>query len=134
MDLEKFFDRVNHALLMGKLAQKIEDAHVLKLIRRYLEAGMMQEGLTSPRAEGAPQGGPLSPLLSNIVLYSSWTGNWNGAFHAFCRYADDCNVYVRSQRAGERVLASLTRFISERLKLQVNAARARWTSRGGVSF
>jgi RNA-directed DNA polymerase len=124
MDLEKFFDRVNHDLLMGKLAQKIEDARVLKLIRRYLKAGMMQEGLTSPRAQGTPQGGPLSPLLSNIVLYSSWTGNWNGAAMLVCRYADDCNVYVRSQRAGERVLASLTRFISERLKLQVNAAKS----------
>jgi RNA-directed DNA polymerase len=123
MDLEKFFDRVNHDLLMGKLAQKIDDARVLKLIRRYLEAGMMEEGLVSPRTEGTPQGGPLSPLLSNIVL-TQLDRELERRGHAFCRYADDCNVYVSSQRAGERVLASLTRFISERLKLQVNAAKS----------
>ncbi len=123
MDLEKFFDRVNHDLLMGKLAQKIGDARVLKLIRRYLEAGMMQEGLVSPRAEGTPQGGPLSPLLSNIVL-DELDRELEKRGHAFCRYADDCNVYVRSQKAGERVLASVTRFLSERLQLKVNAVKS----------
>jgi RNA-directed DNA polymerase len=123
MDLEKFFDRVNHDSLMCKLAQKIDDARVLKLIRRYLEAGMMAEGLVSPRTEGTPQGGPLSPLLSNIVL-TELDRELERRGHAFCRYADDCNVYVRSQKAGERVLASLTRFLSERLKLKVNAAKS----------
>jgi RNA-directed DNA polymerase len=123
MDLEKFFDRVNHDILMGKLAQKIGDARVLKLIRGYLEAGMMHDGLVSPRVEGTPQGGPLSPLLSNIVL-TELDRELERRGHAFCRYADDCNVYVRSQRAGERVMASLTRFLLERLKLKVNAAKS----------
>ena len=123
IDLEKFFDRVNHDLLMSKLAEKIDDARVLKLIRRYLEAGMMAEGLVSPRVQGTPQGGPLSPLLSNIVL-TELDRELERRGHAFCRYADDCNVYVRSQRAGERVLASLTRFLSERLKLKVNAGKS----------
>ena len=123
MDLEKFFDRVNHDLLMGKLACKIGDARVLRLIRRYLEAGMMQDGLVSARREGTPQGGPLSPLLSNIVL-TELDRELEGRGHAFCRYADDCNVYVGTQRAGERVLASLTRFLSVRLKLKVNAAKS----------
>jgi RNA-directed DNA polymerase len=123
IDLEKFFDRVNHDRLMSKLAEKINDARVLKLIRRYLEAGIMAEGLVSPRSEGTPQGGPLSPLLSNIVL-TELDRELERRGHAFCRYADDCNVYVRSQQAGERVLASLTRFLSERLKLKVNAAKS----------
>ena len=123
MDLEKFFDRVNHDLLMGKLAQKIDDARVLKLIRRYLEAGMMQDGVVSPRSEGTPQGGPLSPLLSNIML-TDLDRELERRGHAFCRYADDCNVYVRSRVAGERVLASLTGFLSVRLKLKVNAEKS----------
>jgi group II intron reverse transcriptase/maturase len=123
LDLEKFFDRVNHDLLMGKLAQKIDDRRVLQLIRRYLEAGMMAEGAISPRMEGTPQGGPLSPLLSNILL-TDLDRELERRGHAFCRYADDCNIYVRSRQAGERVLASLTRFLSERLKLKVNAAKS----------
>jgi RNA-directed DNA polymerase len=123
MDLEKFFDRVNHDRLMSKLAEKIEDARVLKLIRCYLKAGMMKEGLVSPRSEGTPQGGPLSPLLSNIVL-TELDCELERRGHAFCRYADDCNVYVGSQKAGERVLASITRFISQRLKLKVNVAKS----------
>jgi len=123
IDLEQFFDRVNHDDLMGKLAQKIEDARILTLIRRYLEAGMMAGGLTSPRVEGMPQGGPLSPLLSNIVL-TELDRELEGRGHHFCRYADDCNVYVGSRKAGERVLTSLTRFLSERLKLKVNAAKS----------
>ena len=123
MDLEKFFDRVNHDLLMGKLAKKIDDARVLKLIRRYLEAGMMQDGVVSPRSEGTPQGGPLSPLLSNIML-TELDRELERRGHAFCRYADDCNVYIRSRQAGERVLASLTGFLWERLKLKVNAEKS----------
>jgi group II intron reverse transcriptase/maturase len=123
LDLEKFFDRVNHDLLMGKLAQKIKDRRVLQLIRRYLEAGMMAEGLVSPRSEGTPQGGPLSPLLSNILL-TELDRELERRGHAFCRYADDCNIYVRSERTGERVLASVTRFLAERLKLEVNVTKS----------
>lgn len=123
MDLEKFFDRVNHDILMGKLAQKIDDERVLKLIRRYLEAGMMDNGVVSPRTEGTPQGGPLSPLLSNILL-TELDQELERRGHAFCRYADDCNIYVRSRTAGERVMTSITRFLSERLKLTVNAAKS----------
>jgi len=123
LDLEKFFDRVNHDLLMGRLAKRITDRRVLQLIRRYLEAGMMADGLVSPRREGTPQGGPLSPLLSNILL-TELDRELERRGHRFCRYADDCNIYVRSQRAGERLLASLTRFLAERLKLKVNEAKS----------
>lgn len=123
MDLEQFFDRVNHDLLMGKLAAKVGDARVLKLIRRYLEAGMMAEGIISPRTQGTPQGGPLSPLLSNILL-TELDRELERRGHAFCRYADDCNIYVRSHAAGEQLLASLTRFLTERLKLKVNTAKS----------
>jgi RNA-directed DNA polymerase len=123
MDLEKFFDRVNHDVLMHKLSQKIDDGRVLRLIRRYLEAGMMADGIVSPRTEGTPQGGPLSPLLSNILL-TDLDRELERRGHAFCRYADDCNIYVRSQAAGERVMASLTRFLGQRLKLTVNAAKS----------
>ena len=123
MDLEKFFDRVNHDLLMEKLSKKIDDGRVLQLIRRYLEAGMMAEGIVSPRTEGTPQGGPLSPLLSNILL-TGLDRELERRGHAFCRYADDCNIYVRSQQAGERVMASITRFLADTLKLTVNAAKS----------
>ena len=123
MDLEKFFDRVNHDMLMAKLAKKVGDGRVLKLIRRYLEAGMMAEGVVSPRAQGTPQGGPLSPLLSNILL-TELDRELEHRGHAFCRYADDCNIYVRSQAAGERVLAGISQFLSERLKLTVNEAKS----------
>jgi group II intron reverse transcriptase/maturase len=123
MDLEKFFDRVNHDLLMEKLSKKIGDGRVLCLIRRYLEAGMMAEGVVSPRAEGTPQGGPLSPLLSNVLL-TELDQELERRGHVFCRYADDCNIYVRSQLAGERVMASLTRFLADTLKLTVNAAKS----------
>ena len=123
MDLEQFFDRVNHGLLMQKLSTKIEDGRVLRLIRRYLEAGMMAEGIVSPRREGAPQGGPLSPLLSNILL-TELDRELERRGHAFCRYADDCNIYVRSQTAGERVMASITRFLADTLKLTVNVAKS----------
>jgi RNA-directed DNA polymerase len=123
LDLEKFFVRVNHDLLMGRLAQEVGDRRVLQRIRRYLEAGMMTEGVASPRTEGTPQGGPLSPLLSNILL-TDLDRELERRGHAFCRYADDCNIYVCSQQAGERVLASLTRFLAERLKLKVNVAKS----------
>ena len=123
IDLEKFFDRVNHDLLMHKLSQRIEDGRVLQLIRRYLEAGMMAGGITSPRTEGTPQGGPLSPLLSNILL-TELDRELERRGHGFCRYADDCNIYVRSKAAGERVMASLTRFLAQRLKLTVNTAKS----------
>ena len=123
MDLEKFFDRVNHDLLMQKLSTKIDDGRVLRLIRRYLEAGMMAEGIVSPRMEGTPQGGPLSPLLSNILL-TELDEELERRGHAFCRYADDCNIYVKSKTAGERVMASITRFLADTLKLTVNAAKS----------
>jgi RNA-directed DNA polymerase len=123
MDLEKFFDRVNHDLLMEKLSKKIGDRRVLRLIRRYLEAGMMAEGIVSPRTAGTPQGGPLSPLLSNILL-TGLDRELESRGHAFCRYADDCNIYVKSRRAGERVMASITRFLMDTLNLTVNAAKS----------
>lgn len=123
IDLESFFDRVNHDILMGKLSRKVEDGRVLRLIRRYLGAGMMADGLVQPRTEGTPQGGPLSPLLSNILL-TDLDRELERRGHAFCRYADDCNIYVRSQAAGERVMAGLTRFLTGALKLKVNAAKS----------
>jgi len=123
MDLEKFFDRVNHDLLMGKLAQKMDDARVLKLIRRYLEAGMMADGVTQARTEGTPQGGPLSPLLSNILL-TELDRELEARQLSFCRYADDCNIYVGSERAGMGLLRSLSGFLQERLKLKVNQAKS----------
>lgn len=123
MDLEKFFDRVNHDIMMSRLARKIEDKRVLRLIRRYLQAGLFEGGLTSPRSEGTPQGGPLSPLLSNILL-DELDKELERRGHVFCRYADDCNIYVTSQRAGERVLASVEQFLKERLRLTVNRAKS----------
>lgn len=123
MDLEKFFDRVNHDELMARVARKVKDRRMLKLIRRYLESGIMQQGLVEPRSEGTPQGGPLSPLLSNILL-DDLDKELERRGHQFCRYADDCNIYVGSQRAGERVMASLTRFLREQLKLTVNPKKS----------
>jgi RNA-directed DNA polymerase len=123
MDLEKFFDRVNHDILMARIARKVTDKRVLKLIRRYLEAGLMVGGIVSPRTEGTPQGGPLSPLLSNILL-DDLDKELEARGHAFCRYADDSNVYVKSKRAGQRVLESITRFLTGRLKLKVNAEKS----------
>jgi RNA-directed DNA polymerase len=123
MDLEKFFDRVNHDVLMVRLERKISEEPMLKLIRRYLESGIMQKGLTEPRTEGTPQGGPLSPLLSNILL-DDLDKELEERGHAFCRYADDCNIYVGSQRAGRRVMDSITRFLKETLKLKVNPAKS----------
>ena len=123
LDLEKFFDRVNHDILMGKVARKVSDKRVLRLIRRYLEAGMMTEGLVSPRREGTPQGGPLSPLLSNILL-TELDEELERRGHRFCRYADDCNIYVRSQKAGLSLMESLEKFLAKRLKLKVNRAKS----------
>jgi RNA-directed DNA polymerase len=119
MDLEKFFDRVNHDILMARLARRVEDKRLLKIIRRFLEAGMMQHGVCITRQEGTPQGGPLSPLLANLLL-DDLDQELKRRGHSFCRYADDCNIYVISQAAGERILASLTKFLEGKLRLRVN--------------
>ncbi len=123
IDLEKFFDRVNHDILMARVARKVKDKRILLLIRRYLQAGIMAEGLTKATTEGTPQGGPLSPLLSNILL-DDLDKELESRQHKFCRYADDCNIYVHTQRAGERVKESVTLFLSNRLKLKVNEAKS----------
>ena len=123
MDWEKFFDRVNHDVLMARVARQVKDQRLLGLIRRYLESGILQGGLIEPRSEGTPQGGPLSPLLSNILL-DDLDKELERRGHKFCRYADDCNIYVGSQRSGERVLASLTEFLRAKLKLKVNPLKS----------
>lgn len=123
LDLAQFFDRVNHDVLMGRLAHRITDRRVLTLIRRYLQAGMLEGGLVSPRREGTPQGGPLSPLLSNVLL-TGLDRELERRGHRFCRYADDCNIYVRSRRSGERVMASVTHFLERHLRLKVNTAKS----------
>lgn len=123
MDLEKFFDRVNHDVLMNRLWKRLQDKRLLKLIRAYLKAGLMLGGVTSLRAEGMPQGGPLSPLLSNILL-DELDKELERRGHKHLRYADDCNIYVKSKAAGERVLKSLARYVEERLKLRVNVEKS----------
>jgi RNA-directed DNA polymerase len=123
IDLEKFFDSVNHDILMDRVERKVKDERITKLIRRYLQAGIMENGLTIASTEGTPQGGPLSPLLSNILL-DDLDKELERRGSAFCRYADDCNIYVRSQRAGERVKASVTKYLWETLKLKVNEKKS----------
>ena len=123
LDLEKFFDRVNHDKLMGQIAKRVGDKRLLKLIRAFLNAGVMENGLVSPSVEGTPQGGPLSPLLSNLVL-DELDRELERRGHRFVRYADDSNIYVRSQRAGQRVMKSVTRFITQELKLKVNETKS----------
>src|SRR4030088_1005747 len=123
IDLEKFFDRVNHDILMGLVAKRVADKRVLKLIRGFLTAGVLMDGLVGPTEEGTPQGGPLSPLLSNLML-DVMDKELERRGHNFVRYADDCNIYVRSQRGGERVMASIETFLTKRLKLTVNKAKS----------
>jgi group II intron reverse transcriptase/maturase len=123
LDLEKFFDRVNHDVLMHRLGCRVEDKRLLTLIGRYLRAGLLDGGIVSPRTAGTPQGGPLSPLLSNILL-DDLDRELERRGHRFVRYADDCNVYVQSRAAGERVLASLERFLSRRLRLTINRSKS----------
>ncbi len=123
IDLEKFFDRVNHDKLMARAANRVGDKRLLKLIRAFLNAGVMENGLVSPTDEGTPQGGPLSPLLSNVVL-DDLDRELERRGHRFVRYADDCNIYVRSRRAGERVMEGVTRFVERKLKLKVNRAKS----------
>jgi RNA-directed DNA polymerase len=123
IDLEKFFDRVNHDILMALIARRVKDKRLLGLIRRYLQAGIMRGGLETVRTQGTPQGSPLSPLLSNIML-DKLDKELERRRHRFCRYADDCNIYVRSERAGQRVITSLTGFLEGRLRLKVNAAKS----------
>ena len=123
IDLEKFFDRVNHDILMGLVAKRVTDKRLLKLIRGFLTAGVLEGGLVSPTEEGTPQGGPLSPLLSNLML-DVLDKELEKRGRRFVRYADDCNIYVRSQRAGERVMESIEQFLAKRLKLKVNKAKS----------
>src|SRR6202140_5382231 len=123
LDLEKFFDRVNHDILMGLVAKRVTDKRILKLIRGFLTAGVLIDGLVGPTEEGTPQGGPLSPLLSNLML-DVLDKELEKRGHCFVRYADDCNIYVRSQKAGERVLAGIERFLEKRLKLKINKAKS----------
>jgi RNA-directed DNA polymerase len=123
IDLEKFFDLVNHDILMGLVAKRVTDKRILKLIRGFLTAGVLADGLVSPTKEGTPQGGPLSPLLSNLML-DVLDKELEKRGHRFVRYADDCNIYVRSQRAGERVMAGIEQFLAKRLKLRVNKAKS----------
>jgi group II intron reverse transcriptase/maturase len=136
IDIASFFDRVNHDVLMGRLAKRIEDERILRLIRRYLEAGVMTEGVKVRTEMGTPQGGPLSPLLANVLL-GDLDRQLQRRGHRFVRYADDCNVYVGSLRAGERVMAGLRHFLQRRLRLQVNEEKSavdRASQRGFLGF
>ena len=123
IDLERFFDRVNHDVLMSRLARHVADKRLLRIVRRFLEAGMMRDGVKVVRHEGTPQGGPLSPLLANLLL-DDLDKELERRGHRFCRYADDSNIYVRTQAAGERVMGSVTRFLEERLRLRVNRKKS----------
>ena len=123
LDLEKFFDRVNHDRLMGQIARRVYDKRLLRLIRSWLKAGVLENGLVGPTDEGTPQGGPLSPLLSNLVL-DQLDRELERRGHRFARYADDCNIYVRSRRAGQRLMGGLTRLLEGKLKLKVNREKS----------
>jgi RNA-directed DNA polymerase len=123
IDLEKFFDRVNHDMLMARLARHVKDKRLLKIVRAFLNTGLMQDGVVHARREGTPQGGPLSPLLANLML-DDLDKELEKRGHRFVRYADDCNIYIQSQRAGERVMTSLRRFIEDKLKLRVNEEKS----------
>lgn len=123
IDLEAFFDRVNHDMLMARVARQVKDKRVLKLIRAYLESGVCEGGLVTARREGTPQGGPLSPLLSNILL-TDLDRELEKRGHVFCRYADDCNIYVKSEKAGQRVLESITQYLEKKLKLRANREKS----------
>ena len=133
IDLEKFFDRVNHDILMSRLARRVADKRLLRIVRRFLTAGVMVNGVCLERYEGTPQGGPLSPLLSNLLL-DDLDKELERRGHKFCRYADDCNIYVRSQAAGERVMASVTRFLEKKLRLRVNRKKSKVAPVGKVKF
>jgi RNA-directed DNA polymerase len=133
LDLEKFFDRVNHDRLLGRVAQRVEDRRLLRLMRTFLNAGVMEDGLVSPSVDGTPQGGPLSPLLSNLVL-DDLDRELERRGLRFVRYADDCNLYVRSQRAGLRVMERVTRFLATRLTLTVNTAKSAVARPQGRTF
>ncbi len=133
LDLEKFFDRVNHDILMARLARRIGDKRLLHIVRRFLEAGMMGKGVCVQRYEGTPQGGPLSPLLANLLL-DDLDKMLEARAHRFCRYADDVNIYVRSQAAGERVMASVAEFLQSRLHLQVNRDKSAVAPAGERKF
>jgi RNA-directed DNA polymerase len=133
LDLEKFFDRVNHDILMTRLARRIGDKRLLRTVRRFLQAGMMSKGVCIERHEGTPQGGPLSPLLANLLL-DDLDKELERRGHRFCRYADDCNIYVRSQVAGERVMASVTVFLEKHLRLKVNRQKSTVAPAGERQF
>ena len=133
IDLEKFFDRVNHDMLMARVARVVKDKRVLRLIRRYLESGVMVNGVVHDTDEGTPQGGPLSPLLANILL-NDLDQELERRGHRFVRYADDCNIYVQSQRAGERVLMSVRQFLEQKLKLKVNEKKSAVARAGKRKF
>lgn len=133
VDLESFFDRVNHDVLMVRVARRVKDKRVLRLIRRYLQAGMCDGGVVSARTQGTPQGGPLSPLLSNILL-DEWDKELEKRCHRFVRYADDCNIYVRSEAAGRRVMASVKRFLEKRLRLRINESKSQVARPWKVKF
>jgi RNA-directed DNA polymerase len=124
LDLEKFFDRVNHDKLMGLLAKKVTDKRTLKWLRSYLNSGIMEDGVVSPRSEGTPQGRPLSPLLSNIVL-NELDRELEARGHRFVRYADDCSIYVKSEKSARRVMETITEYIEGKLKLKVNRDKSR---------